>query len=278
MCRWMAYRGQPLPIELLLYKTDHGLIEQSRHAKLGVETFNGDGFGLGWYTGAAEAPGVFRSLLPAWNDRNLRSLAAHIHSPLYLAHVRATTGTPVQETNCHPFRHENWLFVHNGAIDQFLDIRHDLILAIDPGFFNVMEGSTDSEVMFCLALTFGLQNDPITALERMAGFVEATGRQHGIEHPLQMTLGVSDGERLFAVRYSSLGQSRTLFWSADAKTLRELHPEHELVELIGDEDRAVVSEPLGDLPGVWEAIPEATALIIQDGPDEQRAFQPRAPA
>ncbi len=276
MCRWMAYRGQPLPIELLLYKTDHGLIEQSRHAKLGVETFNGDGFGLGWYTGAAEAPGVFRSLLPAWNDRNLRSLAAHIHSPLYLAHVRATTGTPVQETNCHPFRHENWLFVHNGAIDHFLDIRHDLILAIAPAFFNVMEGSTDSEVMFCLALTFGLQDDPIPALERMAGFVEATGQQHGIEHPLQMTLGVSDGERLYAVRYSSIGQSRTLFWSADAKTLRELHPEHELVELIGDEDRAVVSEPLGDLPGVWEAIPEATALIIQDGPDEQRAFQPRA--
>ena len=177
MCRWMAYRGQPLPIELLLYKTDHGLIEQSRHAKLGVETFNGDGFGLGWYTGAAEEPGVFRSLLPAWNDRNLRSLAAHIHSPLYLAHVRATTGTPVQETNCHPFRHENWLFVHNGAIDHYLDFRHDLIVAIDPAFFNVMEGSTDSEVMFCLALTFGLQDDPIPALERMAGFVEATGRQ-----------------------------------------------------------------------------------------------------
>ena len=50
------------------------------------------------------------------------------------------------------------------------------------------------------------------------------------------------------------------------------------MELIGDEDRAVVSEPLGDLPGVWEAIPEATALMIQDGPDEQRAFQPRSPA
>ena len=184
----------------------------------------------------------------------------------------------MQETNCHPFRHENWLFVHNGAIDHFLDFRHDLMLAIDPAFFNVMEGSTDSEVMFCLALTFGLQEDPIAALERMAGFVEATGREHGIEHPLQMTLGVSDGERLYAVRYSSLGQSRTLFWSADAKTLRELHPDHELVRLIGDEDRAVVSEPLGDLPGVWDEIPEATALIIQNGPDEQRAFQPRAPA
>ena len=56
MCRWMAYRGQPLPIEVLLYKTEHSLIEQSRHAKLGVETFNGDGFGLGWYTDGARRP------------------------------------------------------------------------------------------------------------------------------------------------------------------------------------------------------------------------------
>src|SRR3954451_9373637 len=110
MCRWMAYRGQPLLVEELLYKTQHSLIEQSRHSRLGVETFNGDGFGLGYYSGAQEEPGLYRSLMPAWSDHNLKSLAAHVRSPLFLAHVRATTGTPVQQTNCHPFRHENWLF------------------------------------------------------------------------------------------------------------------------------------------------------------------------
>jgi glutamine amidotransferase len=274
----MGYRGQPIPIETLLYKTKHSLIEQSRHATLGVETFNGDGFGLGWYTDATDEPGVYRSLMPAWGDHNLQSLAAHIVSPLFLAHVRATTGTPVQNTNCHPFRHENWLFVHNGAIANFHEIRRELVLAIDPSLYNVMEGSTDSETMFCLALTFGLREDPITALERMAGFVEETGHRHGVEHPLQMTLGVSDGDRLYAVRYSSARQSRTLFTSAEAQTLRALYPEHELVQIIGDEDRAVVSEPLGDLPGVWTEVPEATVLTLQDGPDEQRSFQPRSPA
>jgi glutamine amidotransferase len=270
----MAYRGHPIPLEMLLYKTQHSLIEQSRHARMGVETFNGDGFGVGWYT-ESETPGRYRSLMPAWGDRNLRDLAAHIRSPLFLAHVRATTGTPVQETNCHPFRHENWLFVHNGAIDRFHEIRRDLVLAVDPAYYDAIEGSTDSETMFALALTFGLMDDPLEALERMAGFVEETGHAHGIEHPLQMTLGVSDGDRLFAVRYSSIGQSRTLFHSADVRTLRALYPDHALVHEIGDEDRAIVSEPLGDLPGVWEEIPEATALIVQDGPDEQRAFRPR---
>src|SRR5262245_17805891 len=111
MCRWMGWYGQTLPIEELLYKTEHSLIEQSKHAKMGVETFNGDGFGLGWY-GDGGQPGVYRSVQPAWSDRNLRDLARHVSSPLFLAHVRATTGTPVQQTNCHPFRHDRWLFVH----------------------------------------------------------------------------------------------------------------------------------------------------------------------
>jgi glutamine amidotransferase len=276
MCRWMAFRGQPLRIEELLYKTKHSLIEQSRHATMGVETFNGDGFGLGWY-GDTAGPGVYRSLMPAWSDHNLRSLASHVVSPLFLAHVRATTGTPVQETNCHPFRHDGWLFVHNGSIADYLRIRRDLVLAVDARFFNTMQGTTDSEVMFCLALTFGLQEDPIGALERMVGFVEATGHRHDIEHPMQMTVGASDGNCLYAVRYSSLGESRTLFSSADAHTLRALHPENERLQQLGGEDRAVVSEPLSDLPGMWIEVPEATALVIQDGPDEQRAFTPRAP-
>ena len=278
MCRWMAFRGQPILIETLLYNTKHSLIEQSRHARLGVETFNGDGFGVGWYSQEkGAAPGRYRSLMPAWGDRNLRDLAAHVRSPLFLAHVRATTGTPVQDTNCHPFRHENWLFAHNGAIHDFFEIRRELAVAIDPSLFNAVEGSTDSEMMFALALTFGLRDEPLPALERMAGFVEDTAHAHGIENPLQMTLGVTDGERLYAVRYSSIGQgqTRTLFRTADVGTLRALYPDHEYASRISDEDRAVVSEPLGDLPGVWEEVPEATALVIQDGKDEQHAFRPR---
>jgi glutamine amidotransferase len=274
MCRWMAYRGQPLLVEELLYKTKHSLIEQSRHAKLGVETFNGDGFGLGWYDDGV-MPGTYRGLLPAWGDRNLRELSGHIRSRLFLAHVRATTGTPVQETNCHPFRHENWLFVHNGAIADFHVIRRELLLTIEPEFFASMEGSTDSEAMFGLALTFGLADDPLGALERMAGYVEEVAHRNGIEHPLQMTLGISDGTRLYAVRYASQSPARSLYVSADATTIRTLHPENERLQRLSDEDRVIVSEPLADLPGVWEEVREGTALVIQDGPDETLEFTPR---
>ena len=115
MCRWLAYSGTPVTLQALLYKPAHSLIDQSLHSQLGVESTNGDGFGMGWY-GEQEIPALYKSTAPAWNDRNLRELAGSIKAGLIFAHIRASTGTPVQQTNCHPFRHGKWLWMHNGAI------------------------------------------------------------------------------------------------------------------------------------------------------------------
>jgi predicted glutamine amidotransferase len=275
MCRWLGYFGSPLMLEELVYNTRHSLIEQSRAARLTSHLTNADGFGLGWY-GLSEAPGLYRSVAPAWSDRNLQELCAQIESPLFLAHVRATTGTPVQQTNCHPFRHGRWIFVHNGYIDDYARLRRDLILAVDPELFSHIEGTTDSELLFFLALTFGLEDEPLPALERMAGFVEATGREHGVAEPLQMTIGVSNGERLYAVRYASGGVENSLYVSNDAHDVRLLYPEDTRLAHLSDDARAVVSEPLGDLPGIWREVPPSSALIVQPGADEQLAFEPRS--
>ena len=277
MCRWNAWFGQSIAPDELLFRTAHGLIDQSLHSRMGAETTNGDGFGLGWYTPGKPNPGRYRSVSPAWSDQNLRDLAAHIESPLWLAHIRATSGTAVQQTNCHPFRHGRWLFVHNGVLNGFHSYRRELLLAVDPAYFDGIAGSTDSEVLFYLALTFGLEGDPLGAVERAVGVVEAVARDHGVEYPVQMTLGFTDGERLWAVRYSSEGRSRTLYASADAHAVRQLHPENERFQRLTDEDRVIVSEPLSDLPGVWVEVPEATALLIQPGADERHAFRPQAP-
>ena len=274
MCRWMAWSGQPVIVEELLFKPPHGLIDQSLHSRLGVETTNGDGFGLGWY-GAGEGPGVYRNVAPAWGDANLRELAAHIESHMFIAHVRATTGTAIQETNCHPFRHGRWLFVHNGVIAGFHQMRRELMLEVAPELYANVEGSTDSEVLFHLALTYGLERDPVAALERAIGLIEATADRHGIENVAQTSIGVTDGERLWALRYSTEGRSRSLFASCDARSVRELHPDNPRLQRLRDEDRLVVSEPLSDLPGVWQEIPESTVLVVQPGPDEQHEFHPR---
>jgi predicted glutamine amidotransferase len=277
MCRWLAYSGDPIPIEWLVLQPTNSLVDQSLHSRMGATTTNGDGFGVGWYDGVNERPGVYRSVHPAWNDRNLRELVEHVSSPYFFAHIRASTGTAVQETNTHPFRYGRWLFMHNGVVREFPRIRRDLMLAIAPELIPALEGSTDSEVLFLLALTFGLEQDAVTALERMAGFVEETGHRHGVAAPLQMTVGLSDGERVYAARYASGPVVNSLFVTADASAVRALYPEDERFREFGDEARAIVSEPLGDLPGVWHEVAAGSALVVQAGPDEQVPFTPRKP-
>src|SRR6186997_2508886 len=256
MCRWLAYSGSPIRLEELLVKRDRSLIDQSLHSRQGATTTNGDGFGMGWYE-PGESPRVYRSTHPAWNDRNLRELAAGISSPLFFAHIRASTGTAIQETNTHPFRYGNRLWMHNGLIREFARVKRDLVLAVDLSLYPAIEGTTDSEVMFFLALTFGLEDDPVAAVERMVGFVERTGRDHGVEHPIQMTVATSDGQSIWAFRYSSERDSRSLFFSTRMDALKALHPEVVELGLLSDETRAIVSEPLGDLPGAWNEVPES---------------------
>lgn len=276
MCRWLAYSGTPVLLETILYKPAHSLIDQSLHSKLGVETTNGDGFGVGWYAPGIDTPAVVRDTAPAWNNRNLRELAGHISSPMFFAHIRASTGTPVQQTNCHPFRHDRWMWMHNGAITDFHRVRRDLALAVDPGLFSAMEGSTDSEMMFYLALTLGLEDGPPAAVARMVGLVEETGRRHGVEYPMQMTVAVTDGRRLWVFRYSSQGASRSLYYSTQVETLRSLHPDVAFLRHISDETRLVVSEPLGDLPGAWNQVPEGSYGVVHEGADDMYSFTPVA--
>jgi predicted glutamine amidotransferase len=273
MCRWLAYSGSPVLLEELLYGQANSLVVQSLHSRLGAEETNGDGFGIGWY-GRQEVPAVFHSIEPAWNDRNLRELAGHITSPLVFAHIRASTGSPVQQTNCHPFRHGHWLWMHNGLIHEFLRVKRDLLLAVDPELFPEIEGTTDSELLFHLALTLGLEDDPPQAVQRAIGLVEATGHEHGVEFPFQGTIATTDGECVWAFRYSSEGRSRSLFFSTDVRTLRALYPENELLREAGNESRLVVSEPLGTLAGAWNDVPESSYGVIQPGQDELHPFTP----
>jgi predicted glutamine amidotransferase len=276
MCRWLAYSGSPVLLEELLYKPQNSLVVQSLHSRLGVEPTNGDGFGVGWY-GAAETPGVFRSIEPAWNDVNLRDLAAHISSPLVFSHIRASTGSPVQQTNCHPFRHGRWLWMHNGVISGFREMKRDLAVAVAPALFPDISGSTDSELFFYLALTFGLVDDPPAAVARAVGLVEDVARRLDIAFPMQMTVATTDGETVWAFRYSSEGRSRSLFHSTDVSTLRHQYPDNEVLHRLSDASRLVVSEPLGDLRGAWREVPESTCLTVRGGEEQMQPFAPLPP-
>jgi glutamine amidotransferase len=277
MCRWMAYSGDPVLIEDLLFRPEHSIIDQSLHAQLGEYTTNGDGFGVGWY-GESGTPAVFKSTHPAWNNRDLREIAGQIRTPMLFAHVRSSTGTPVQRSNCHPFRYGRWLWMHNGSLAGFPEMKRDLQMAVDPSLFADIEGSTDSETLFFLALTFGLQDDPPGAVARAVGLVEEVGRRHGIEHPVRMTVAAGDGESIWTFRYSSEKKSDSLYYSTTVEQLWRLYPDLEVLDQLGAETRLIVSEPLRDLPGAWNEVPECSWGVVRPGDDEIQPFTPLAPS
>ncbi len=270
MCRWLAYSGPSIRLADLLTRPEHSLIDQSRHARENVETTNGDGFGVGWY-GEGGTPGVYHDTHPAWNDVNLRSLADHVQSRTFLAHVRAATGTPIQDTNCHPFAFEGWLFQHNGSIPEFGTLKRQLQFDIEPGLFPHIGGFTDSETLFFLALTFGLRDDPAGALARTIGHVERARAAAGIERPVFFSACATDGDRLWAVRYSSHGQSRTLYHSTHPHALRAVDQSYEAIPEGGV---IVLSEPLDDLTEHWQAVPESSLATVDAGTTTISEFLP----
>jgi predicted glutamine amidotransferase len=277
MCRWLAYIGSPVLVYDALFTPRQSLIDQSLHSRLGAETTNGDGFGIGWYD-AEPSPGVFRSIEPAWNDQNLREIAGHVRSHLFFAHIRAAIGSAVQQTNCHPFRHGRWLFMHNGFLDGFEAIKRDLTLAVDRSLYPNIQGQTDSELLFYLALTCGLEHDPPDALGQTIGLVEACAEDRGVAYPFQGTIATTDGERLWVFRYSSVRRSRSLFFSRDIRALRKLYPDRQILHDLSENARIIVSEPIGDLAGAWNEVPEGSYGVVGPEEAELRRFRVKAPA
>ena len=268
MCRWLAYLGAPIFLSELLFEPENSLIDQSLHARESISTTNGDGFGIGWYAHRAE-PGVFRDVLPAWNDENLQAIAQQIRSGLFLAHVRASTGTSTSRANCHPFRHGRWLFMHNGQIGGWWEVRRRIEAEIAPEFYRLRIGTTDSEAMFCLALSNGLDAEPERALARTVGQVERAMAEAGVERPLRLSLALADSERIIALRYSSDANSPTLYAGIGAETLGTagLGP-------AGRDGLLVLSEPLDDVDDGWTRIEESSLVIADRDGIEVRPFHP----
>jgi predicted glutamine amidotransferase len=168
--------------------------------------------------------------------------------------------------------------VHNGYLNEFATVKRDLVFAVDPSLYPEIRGQADTEVLFYLALTFGLEEDPPAAVERAIGFVEAVAERHGVPHPFQGTVATTDGESIWAFRYSSERKSRSLFYTTDITTLRKLYPERSLFQEMSDNARMIVSEPLGDVAGVWNEVPESSYGVVGPNHAEMRPFRPKAPA
>lgn len=257
MCRWAAYRGNPLYLEELVSSPAHSLIEQSHCASRAKTATNGDGFGIAWY-GDHPEPGRYRDILPAWSDCNLRSLARQIKSPLFLAHVRAATNGGTRRDNCHPFVYGRWSFMHNGQIAGFDRIRRRMEASLSDALFNTRTGTTDSELLFLMALEMGLAEDPLGAMARTIAVVEQLSLDQQLDPLVRFTAAFSDGDTLYAVRYATDHRPPTLY----------------AAPMGGRTGHCLVSEPLNDDIDAWMEIPDGSAVTVSETGMSTSRFAP----
>ncbi|MEO1491779.1 MAG: class II glutamine amidotransferase [Pseudomonadota bacterium] len=249
MCRWAAYIGAPIYLEDVISAPEQSLMRQSLRARESKTETNGDGFGIAWY-GARETPGVYHDVLPAWADHNLRSIAHQVRSHLFLAHVRASTGTATSRTNCHPFTVGAWSFMHNGQVGGYAGFRRQVDMMIDEDCYAHRNGTTDSEALFLLALGLGLADSPKAALEQATGRMEALSRASGETPHMRMTVAFTNGETLYAARYASDEFAPSLYHRRSA----------------GSDGWSVVSEPFERGDADWAELPPGSfATVTPDG-------------
>lgn len=245
MCRWVAYMGEPIFLEEFVTAPRQSLVVQSRQSREAKSAVNGDGFGLGWY-GDRDEPGLFRDVRPAWSDENLLSLTSQIRSRLFFAHVRASTGTATTRANCHPFRHNCWMFMHNGKIGGWDGLRRPIEAAIPDALFPFRQGTTDSEVIFLLLLANGLEADPQGACSKTLRFIQEIMSRAGETEPLRVTAAMSDGKHIYALRHASDTFPETLYIRQRQRS----------------DGMLVVSEPLDDGRDDWEAVPPQSFVTL----------------
>ncbi len=285
MCRWLAYTGDSIPLDDVLVNPNHSLIDQSLMARdlylpgpqWGTQfrdhmfPTNGDGFGIAW-SGRGGRLWQYRQTTPAWDSQNLRHLAAQIESGCFLAHVRAAPGGLIAEQNTHPFVYDGWMLQHNGEINDFAQLKRDLVFDVAPELYPAILGYSDSETCFFLAQTYGLADDPVGALTTMIRRVEKARADHGVTAPFRATMCASDGERLVVLRWSSPDDTEatapSLFHSFGPTTL---HTKDGGDEQLPDNAQLVVSEPieLHWSRRTWHEIAPQTIGIFTPGVDAE---------
>ena len=256
MCRWIAYRGETIPLEHYVTSPAHSLVEQSIRALESTAGTHGDGFGLGWY-GEHPEPGLYREVRPAWSDENLRYLCRHIRSHLFFAHVRAATATPTTRPNCHPFVSGRWMFMHNGSVGSWARVRRKVESLIPDALLPLAHRHDRTRRPSSSPSSgAGADRDPIGATLRTLAALTDIGAAY--KDPLRFTAALTDGRNIYAFRFSANDAANTLYYRSSEGNL------------------LLVSEPLDADRESWIPVPPDHMVIARAG--ERVEIRPIDPA
>lgn len=283
MCRFTLYLGPPVRLSTLLTEPEHSLIHQSYHSRERSEPLNGDGFGIGWYAPRLwHEPALFHQITPAWNNRSLQSIARVVASPCIMAHVRAASpGSEVNLANCHPFGYGGYLLMHNGHVGAFRSVRRRLLETLSDEAFNVVKGSTDTELLFAVFVDEIIRNGcPVEpggegaqegwgAMELARRLSDAIARvvetveEDGGGEPSFLNVAVADGSRVAVCRFDTDPREspETLYllngemYEPAGRRFPERRTEDE------GEAMVVSSERLTDDPR-WRPVPPSSMVVL----------------
>lgn len=275
MCRFIAYIGNPILLDEVLYKPKNSLIQQSICARETDEPLNGDGFGVGWYACEIDrTPGLFVSIQPAWNNRNLLYLASKIRSNCFFAHVRAASSGGVTLYNCHPFHYKRFLFMHNGDIADFNKIKRALRHDLNDEAYEWIKGQTDSEHMFALFMHIFTKNnshftakDISTALAETINRIEEHQKQANIHGINYINACITDGRCMVAIRYISDDSQKAASLHFSQGAYYQYHDGYFHMKKSEEKPHGavfVVSEKLNSYKAEWQDVPVNFMLLVND--------------
>lgn len=176
-----------------------------------------DGFGIGMV--CCDQPVIYRNAIPPWNDLNLRKIVSIVKPCIVLVHIRAVASfanickysdkikkTPVHEFNCHPFSHNEFIFCHNGIIEAFYDgtLRKKIINRISDELITNIDGTTDSEYLFYLMMTFIYENnkDIIRGITNTIEFLNTI--TDDTENMFCLNMCLIYGKEIYSMRYINI--------------------------------------------------------------------------
>ena len=292
MCRVLAYLGEPILLEDLLYKPDVSFVNQTHRAAL-LHRLNLAGSGLLAWDERSDEPGlpfVHRATQLAIYDRNLRALARKVRATCVLAHLRGVaydTRAVISEQNLHPFLFDGarLALAHNGQLARFDEMKFALLPHIRPELARVVRGTTDSEWVYALLLSqlpdpygdFAAQ-DIARGVEKTLRVLSGVRRELGIATFSPMNLFLSDGNDIVVACYTfDLGRyerSGEGFNPPTEEALRVwyttghsygLHDgEWRMIGEKGDARSCIIaSEPLTRDHATWRAVPMQHLVYVR---------------
>jgi glutamine amidotransferase len=290
MCRALAYLGQPVLLDHLLFQPDSALVKQSFMPKM-LHMLNLAGFGLRAWDKRSPDPlkpySYSSTALPVF-DRNLKALAEKIHPTCVLGHVRGVsynTEVEISLQNVHPFqfRGVRLALAHNGDLARMGEMKPLLLESIRPEIAAMIHGTTDSEWIYALIVSqladpaaASSADDLVRAVDKAFAVIRSARARLGIATSSSVNLFLTTGEQLAAVRYcfdfgcyrtedpSKVHEANLNFLSLWYTSGSEYGYHDGEWKMIGGADTAdsimIASEPLTRDVSTWLEVPEYSMI------------------